>query len=156
GGVGLKWPNDILVNKKKIAGILLELMGDPADICHVAIGIGINANMSSELQVIDQPWTSLCLELGELIDRNLLIIELNDQLETYLSSHFEKGFAGLRAEWEKNHLWQGRQVDLIAGAQRIGGTVLGINDRGALRLLVDGAEREFSGGELSLRLRNDS
>lgn len=156
GGVGLKWPNDILVNEKKIAGILLELMGDPADICHVVIGVGINANMNSELQAIDQPWTSLCLELGELIDRNLLIIELNDQLETYLSSHFEKGFAGLRAEWEKNHLWQGRQVDLIAGAQRIGGTVLGINDRGALRLLVDGAEREFSGGELSLRLRNDS
>ena len=49
--VGLKWPNDVLVNNKKIAGILLELVGDPADVCHVVLGIGINVNMKVASEV---------------------------------------------------------------------------------------------------------
>ena len=50
---GLKWPNDVLVGQKKIAGILLELVGDPADVCHVVLGVGINVNMQSATR-----WTS--------------------------------------------------------------------------------------------------
>lgn len=60
---GLKWPNDLLQGGKKIAGILLELSGDPADLCHVVIGIGINVNMRTATD-IGQPWTSLREALG--------------------------------------------------------------------------------------------
>ncbi len=60
---GLKWPNDLLQGGKKIAGILLELSGDPADLCHVVIGIGINVNMKTATD-IGQPWTSLREALG--------------------------------------------------------------------------------------------
>lgn len=60
---GLKWPNDVLQGGKKIAGILLELSGDPADLCHVVIGIGINVNMKTATD-IGQPWTSLREALG--------------------------------------------------------------------------------------------
>ena len=60
---GLKWPNDLLQGGKKIAGILLELSGDPADLCHVVIGIGINVNMKTVTD-IGQPWTSLREALG--------------------------------------------------------------------------------------------
>lgn len=53
---GLKWPNDVLVDGRKISGILLELAGDPADVCHVVIGIGINVNMLVDTPaLIDQP-----------------------------------------------------------------------------------------------------
>ena len=74
----------------------------------------------------------------------------------YLDRHQVDGFSALQAEWEQNHLWQGRSVSLIAGVNQIDGVVLGIDSQGALRLKVDGVEKVFSGGELSLRLRDDS
>jgi BirA family biotin operon repressor/biotin-[acetyl-CoA-carboxylase] ligase len=155
---GLKWPNDLLVGGRKIAGILLELSGDPADVCHVVIGIGVNINMrvTPQGEVIDQPWTSLRQVLGEQVDRNVFVAGLNRQLERYLQLHQVQGFAALREQWEANHLWQGRVVVLAAGAQTIQGRVLGVDDTGALRLQIDGQEKVFSGGELSLRLHDDS
>lgn len=155
---GLKWPNDLLVGGRKIAGILLELSGDPADVCHVVIGIGVNINMRAAPQgeVIDQPWTSLRQVLGEQVDRNEFVASLNRQLERYLQLHQAQGFAALREQWEADHLWQGRVVVLAAGAQAIQGRVLGVDDTGALRLDVDGQKKVFSGGELSLRLHDDS
>jgi BirA family biotin operon repressor/biotin-[acetyl-CoA-carboxylase] ligase len=154
-GAALKWPNDVLVGQKKIAGILLELVGDPADICHVVLGIGINVNMQ-KATAVDQQWTSVQLETGLPVDRNLLVAQLGLQLQNYLQRHTASGFAALQEEWEQNHLWQGRAVSLIAGVNRIDGVVLGVDRQGALRLGVDGVEKIYSGGELSLRLRDDS
>lgn len=154
---GLKWPNDVLVDGRKIAGILLELSGDPADVCHVVIGIGINANMALDSSAaIDQPWTSMRQCLGGMIDRNLLAGELLRQLAEHLSRHWRQGFAGLREEWEALHLWRGCSVALLAGDHATLGVVLGVDERGAIRLSVEGVERSFSGGELSLRLQHDS
>jgi BirA family biotin operon repressor/biotin-[acetyl-CoA-carboxylase] ligase len=154
-GVGLKWPNDLLVGQKKIAGILLELVGDPADVCHVVLGVGINVNMQAADEV-DQQWTSMRLESGRVFDRNRLVKELGVVLQDYLGRHQRGGFSAIHAEWEQNHLWQGRAVSLIAGVNQIDGVVVGIDSQGALRLKVDGVEKVFSGGELSLRLRDDS
>lgn len=153
---GLKWPNDVLVGRRKIAGILLELVGDPADRCHVVIGIGINVNMRKVSEDIGQPWTSVRLELGHAISRNLLARLLCTHLRIDLALHERKGFTALQKRWEEAHLWQGASVELASGAQVVRGTVLGIAETGALRLLVDGNERQYSGGELSLRLSDDS
>ncbi|NMZ14165.1 bifunctional biotin--[acetyl-CoA-carboxylase] ligase/biotin operon repressor BirA [Pseudomonas proteolytica] len=154
-GSGLKWPNDVLVGSKKVAGILLELVGDPADVCHVVLGIGINANMQSAEEV-DQQWTSIQLETGRSVDRNHLVAHLSQALQSYLERHRGSGFSVIRDEWEQNHLWQGKAVSLIAGVNQVDGIVLGIDDQGALRLDVNGVEKTYSGGELSLRLRDDS
>jgi BirA family biotin operon repressor/biotin-[acetyl-CoA-carboxylase] ligase len=154
-GAGLKWPNDVLVGEKKIAGILLELVGDPADVCHVVLGVGINVNMQ-EADEVDQQWTSMYLEAGNGFDRNLLVAHLGGVLQEHLNRHQSAGFSVLQAQWEQGHLWQGRAVSLIAGVNRIDGVVMGIDGQGALRLKVDGVEKVFSGGELSLRLRDDS
>lgn len=152
---GLKWPNDLLVAGKKIAGILLELNGDPADICHVVIGIGINANMLDG-EGIDQPWTSMLRETGLVVDRNELAAVLTERLAQALAVHREQGFAAFHDEWESQHLWHGREVRLISGVHEVVGTVLGVSVDGALRLAVDGAEQVYSGGELTLRLQHDS
>lgn len=154
-GAGLKWPNDLLVVDKKIAGILLELVGDPADICHVVIGVGINVNMQ-KAEEVDQRWTSVHLETGVAVDRNYLVAQLGIQLQRYLEEHKASGFAALQGEWERNHLWQGQVASLIAGSSQVDGVVLGVDRQGALRLSVDGVEKIYSGGELSLRLRDDS
>jgi len=151
---GLKWPNDVQVQGEKIAGVLLELTGDPADVCHVVIGIGINVNMI-DVGGINQPWTSMQLELSRLVDRNEVVNELNRQLFSYLSLHADQGFSVFQEEWEANHIWQGRDVALIAGSHQVRGRVLGIDSQGGLRLCVNGEERIFSGGELSLRGYDD-
>ncbi|SIR53705.1 bifunctional biotin--[acetyl-CoA-carboxylase] ligase/biotin operon repressor BirA [Pseudomonas flexibilis] len=153
---GLKWPNDILVGHKKMAGILLELVGDPADICHVVIGVGINVNMLSSKDEIDRPWTSLLCETGILQDRGQLASRLNYHISHYLGRHRSNGFTTLMDEWRAADLWMGREVRLSSGMGEVAGTSLGIDERGGLRLLVGGAEQVFCGGELSLRLRDDS
>lgn len=154
-GGGLKWPNDVLVGNKKIAGILLELVGDPADVCHVVLGIGINVNMRSS-SAVDQAWTSAYLEAGRTMDRNALVMALNESLMRYLKIHEVSGFSALKTEWELNHLWQEREVTLIAGLHEVVGKVLGVDQQGALRMNINGVEKIFNGGELSLRLRHDS
>lgn len=154
---GLKWPNDVLVGERKLAGILLELSGDPADVCHVVIGIGLNVNMlAAEVGAIGQPWTSMRMELGRQLDRNELVCALNRQLSRYLDIQLRHGFAALQDEWQRSHLWQLRPVALTAGGEPVEGVVLGVDQSGAVRMQVEGIERVFSGGELSLRLRDDS
>ncbi|MBD1552992.1 bifunctional biotin--[acetyl-CoA-carboxylase] ligase/biotin operon repressor BirA [Pseudomonas typographi] len=153
--VVLKWPNDVLVGDRKIAGILLELVGDPADICHVVLGVGINVNMKAA-PAVDQLWTSMQLSSGQPMDRNLLVLALSRHLLHYLQLHRDHGFAALREQWEQHHAWQGRHVTLQAGSRATSGKVLGVDDHGGLRLSVEGEEQVFSGGELSLRLRDDS
>jgi len=154
-GAGLKWPNDVLVGRRKVAGILLELVGDPADVCHIIIGVGINVNMRATSQV-DQLWTSVRLETGLMMNRSQLVAELSVNIHAYLTVHQEQGFEALREEWERSHLWQGSAVSLIAGSEVVHGTVMGIDSQGALRMQVCSEEKVFSGGELSLRLRDDT
>lgn len=157
GNAGLKWPNDIYARGKKIAGILLELTGDPADVCHVIIGIGINVNMTSSVADIDQPWTSVRAQTGAIVDRGKLVTFLSESLHYYQDRHAREGFAALRGEWEANNIWQSRRCTLSTGTRQVKGSMIGIDEQGALRLLVDGqGEQSFSGGELSLRLDYDS
>lgn len=153
---GLKWPNDVLISGGKVAGILLELSGEPGGSCQVVIGIGINVNMQPGSVVIDQAWTSLRAQSGRLIDRTALAVALGGALRHYLARHEAEGFSGLREEWEAAHLWQGAEACLLAGSRRTDGRVLGVDHLGALRLDVSGQELLFGGGELSLRLRDDS
>lgn len=150
--IGLKWPNDILLNNKKICGILLELHGDPAGDCHVVIGIGINVNMPKTEQPIDQPWTSIYQELGDIIDRNELLINLNQSLHHYLALHCNLGFKALQEEWQNNNLWQNQEVTLVQGNTQTTGKMLGIDETGALKLMTNNGIQCFNAGEVSLRL----
>ena len=153
---GLKWPNDLLVKGRKIAGILLELAGEPGGAYQLVIGVGINVNMLPGRVEIDQAWTSLRAERRQLIDRTALAVSLGEALASYLARHEQEGFAGLREAWEAAHLWQGLEGCVVSGARRTEGRILGVDRLGALRLEVSGNEQLFSGGELSLRLRDDS
>src|SRR5690606_32274813 len=149
-------PHDIHIDGKKIAGVLLELTGDPADVCEVVIGDGINVNMLADAVEIGQACTTMQVVSGNLVYRNELTRVLNRSFQHYLNRHTDEGFSGLRAEWESNNIWRGQRCCLSTGSQHIKGLVLGVDEQGALRLMVDGQESRFSGGELSLRLDHDS
>lgn len=154
--VGLKWPNDLLLDGRKLGGILLELCGDPADRCHVVIGVGLNINLREGEVSLDQPWTSLALERGRAIARSEILKSVLAALDDVLEQSALTGFAAFRSEWEAAHVWQGRQVVLSSGTRTMSGRVLGVDDHGALRLLCDDGEQLVSGGELSLRLADDT
>lgn len=153
---GLKWPNDILVGNEKIAGVLLELVGDPADQGFVIIGVGINVNMDANSDVIDQAWTSMREVLGRPVSRNQLAASLLDGLLTALARHRSEGFTAYKEEWQRHHLWQGSKVRLSSGNSSVEGTILGLADNGGLVVDTLDGPQTFYGGELSVRLSNDS
>lgn len=154
--VGLKWPNDILHEGRKLAGVLLELVGDLADLCHVIIGVGVNVNMHVAGDEIGQPWTSMMLISGGAVDRNAFVRELSVQLGVYLNKHQQLGFPAFIAEWNRNDLWAGCSVTVATTAKATHGVVCGVDEVGALILQVEGVKQVFSGGEISLRLKHDT
>ncbi len=154
--LGLKWPNDVLIGHKKVAGILIELLGDPADSFFAVIGIGININLQANQLKVDSPWTSLALETGKCKDRNELIVSLVSHLREILKQQSAEGFVSMRKEWEQVHLWQNKMVSLSFTEHEVVGKVLGVSPKGELELLVGDEQKNFAGGELTLRLQDDS
>lgn len=150
-GVGLKWPNDVLFDDKKLAGVLLEMTGDPSGECRVVVGVGLNFSMSEEAAlIIDQPWVNVS-DIASGVSRNDLAGALLNELLLILGSYNEKGFSAYRDEWEASHVHSGRKVILSTPLESFEGRVAGLTEAGGLKLLIDGVEREFSGGEVSLR-----
>ena len=149
GSVQLKWPNDVLVNHRKLAGILLEMRGEASGPCHVVIGIGLNVHLT-EHEVIDQPWVSL-KQLGYPLSRNDIVAQMLLCLHQYLQQFVQYGFAAVRDEWQQCHYYQDKMVQLVMPGKSIEGICRGVNLVGALMIEHDGAVAAYSGGEISLR-----
>jgi BirA family transcriptional regulator, biotin operon repressor / biotin---[acetyl-CoA-carboxylase] ligase len=150
---GLKWPNDVLLNDGKLAGILLEAQGDVLGPSAVVIGIGINLTVPEAMRErIDQAVSDLSLLGTPLPERNLVLAVSLKHLVAILRDFAENGFASLREEWESHHVFQQRPVKLLLpDGSRVVGTVLGVKDDGALRLATEQGEQVFNAGEVSLR-----
>ncbi|MGH1374249.1 MAG: bifunctional biotin--[acetyl-CoA-carboxylase] ligase/biotin operon repressor BirA [Cellvibrionaceae bacterium] len=150
-GVGLKWPNDVLCGGRKLAGILLEMTGDPSGACQVVVGVGLNVSVSeAAAAAIDQP----CVGLSELVpgvSRNDLAAEVLNELLPVLSRFHEQGFSVYREQWSALNVHAGKLVVLSTASESIEGEVVGVSATGALLLSVDGVIREFNGGEVTLR-----
>ena len=152
-GVGLKWPNDVLLNDGKLAGILLEAQGDMLGPSAVVIGIGLNLTVPEALRErIDQTVSDLASLDMPVPERNRLLAVSLKNLAAVLREFAERGFAPLRAEWESRHVFQQHPVKLsLPDSSQITGTVLGVTDEGALRLATEQGEQVFHAGEVSLR-----
>lgn len=147
----LKWPNDVLVDGKKLGGVLIELAGDPAGECHVIVGVGLNVVMPSVgVNTINQPWVDMH-KCGIDVDRNRLIGQLLTQLVILLSGYEKDRFFLYREPWERLNAYKNQQVSLVTPVKSITGLMLGVTSSGGLRLGVNGEERVFLGGEVSLR-----
>jgi BirA family biotin operon repressor/biotin-[acetyl-CoA-carboxylase] ligase len=154
GDVGLKWPNDIYKDHKKLGGILLEMLGDPAGQCSVVVGVGINVCMPAEAaQAIDQDWTDISSQLAEPVSRNRLAAALISHTLVVLDSFQASGFGPYRDEWQAADAFKGQQATVTTVRDAISGTVIGVDNGGALEMqLANGEIQRFIGGELSLRL----
>jgi BirA family biotin operon repressor/biotin-[acetyl-CoA-carboxylase] ligase len=149
--VRVKWPNDLYLNDRKLAGILVELTGKTGDAAQLVIGAGINLAMrETNANTINQGWINL-QEAGINIDRNELAATLLNELRQSLPQFENDGLAPFIARWRALDNFIDRPVKLLIGEQQIFGIARGIDQQGALLLDQDGVIKPFIGGEISLR-----
>ena len=150
--VRLKWPNDLLVEGRKLGGILVNLRAE-GEACTAVIGFGINVRIPAEdAAAIDQPWCDLA-SLGDPPSRNVLLAAVLAQLLPVLDAFDAEGLAPMLARWQPLDALVGQTVQLTEGDTRHVGLCLGIADDGALRLrCADGSVHDHYGGEASVRV----
>jgi BirA family biotin operon repressor/biotin-[acetyl-CoA-carboxylase] ligase len=151
-GARVKWPNDILVEKQKLAGVLIELSGDVLGPSAAVIGLGINLRGGEALtRALGQPITDLCRHLGH-VERNEVFLNLLHALDDGLERFEREGFAPFREDWEARHAYRRQPVVLLTGqGERVIGQALGVDELGALLLRTPEGIRRFHSGEVSLR-----
>lgn len=152
-GIGLKWPNDILFNDRKLAGILIEVTGEQGGPASIVVGIGLNTRMDpGEAEVIDQPWCDLSeIHGSEGLSRNLLAARLLEGVVLALDRFERYGFWPLVDLWNRYDVYKGKKIRLQLGEKSIVGVHRGVSEQGALLLESDGSVVPFHGGEVSLR-----
>ena len=149
--VRVKWPNDLYLKDRKLAGILVELTGKTGDAAQIVMGAGINLVMRNvQADEINQGWINL-QEAGIAIDRNVLAVQVINELRHSLKIFEQEGLAPFLPRWEKLDNFVHRPVKLIIGDKEIYGTSRGINEQGALLLEQEGVIKPWVGGEISLR-----
>ncbi len=149
--VRVKWPNDLYLKDRKLAGILVELTGKTGDAAHLVIGAGINLRMREPgSDVINQGWINL-QEAGIDIDRNELTVTLLKELRSALRKFEQEGLSSFIPRWRNLDNFIDRPVKLLIGDKEIHGIERGIDQQGALLLELDGEVKTFIGGEISLR-----
>ena len=147
----LKWPNDIYLNKQKLAGVLVELDGQPQGPCQLVLGIGINLQMPQSFsQHIDQAWTDLSQHTQQL-DKNELVASLTYHLENRLDQYRKSGLHTMHEQWNSLNAFAGEYVELNTGHRSWRGICEGIDPQGGIRIRQDGEVKSYYGGEISLR-----
>lgn len=150
----LKWPNDVLVNGKKLAGILIELQGDMDGPSAAVIGVGINLNLpETVLNNIDQPATDISHNSQTRINQNELLGLLLKELANVLKQFESNGFIALRDEWTRYHAYHGQPVRmLMPDSREVHGVVNSVAEDGILLVETSLGLQRFSAGEISLRM----
>ena len=142
-GHGIKWPNDILVQGSKLAGILVESQSTGTGEVQAVIGIGLNVRMpaAADPAAIDRPWTDLAAHLPAArrdIGRNEVTAILLDELLPGVERFETEGFEPFRGGWSRFDLLTGRRVRIEGNGGFRSGTALGIDASGGLSIEMDG------------------
>lgn len=146
GDTPLKWPNDVLKDGKKLAGILVELQSNTAAVIGIGINLRLPAAMPAEVR-------AGAAALGGDIDANILLAAVLTELLLVLDEFSAAGFAALRDDWLARHAWTGQTVNVHAAhAPVLEGTCMGIDPDGALLLETASGVQRILSGDLSLRL----
>jgi BirA family biotin operon repressor/biotin-[acetyl-CoA-carboxylase] ligase len=146
----LKWPNDILINGKKVAGILTENYLNNAQ-PGVVLGIGVNVNHARFPVPLQQIATSMAMENGENFERLPIITCFLNHLDEEYQSFLKEGLSPTVHVWNMNSDMFGKQITMTQGNQTFPGTAIRLNEEGQLVIqLGNGEEIAFSSGEVTL------
>lgn len=157
GEAGLKWPNDLLWQRRKLGGILIEMRGESAGPAQVIIGIGINMRMPAQvrLQLAEQEAVLVAdvheMTGGEGPGRNELIGAIAGELYATLGQFAREGFAPFAEQWRALDTLADAPVKVISSARSVNGIARGADQDGSLLVEVDGEVQRFVSGEVSLR-----
>ena len=150
--IGLKWPNDIYWRKRKLGGILVEVLGEANGPCSAVIGLGINFYIPERsAQSIDQDWTDLEHILGQTRpSRNAMVSGILNELAPIVEGFDKTGLKPYLDEWRGWDCMCGESVTLSVGNSKVRGEVSGITDDGLLILRdQQGRFSNFASGEVS-------
>ncbi|MDO3409639.1 biotin--[acetyl-CoA-carboxylase] ligase [Saccharibacillus sp. CPCC 101409] len=139
---GIKWPNDLLADGRKLCGILLEAVVEDGRVRHCIMGIGIDANLEEAdyPEELRQKVTSLRRESGKEVDRSALIAAVMNEFESLLSLHAEHGFQPIRLLWESLSVTLGREIVVRDARGERRGRAAGLGEQGELRLETEDGE----------------
>lgn len=135
----IKWPNDILIEGKKVTGILTELQADPDRVKAIILGIGLNANLQAsdfpeELRDIA---TSLKIVTGKEVNRAKIAAKILEYLELYIEQYVNEGFTPIKKLWEMYAVTKGKRVKAVMLHETVEGIALGISEEGLLEVQLD-------------------
>ena len=149
----IKWPNDIVLNKKKVCGILTEMSAEMDYIHYVVIGMGINVNIDKEEmpEEIQNIATSLSQITGKKISRLKLLNKILYYLEHLYIICQEEGFAPILDEWRKYSITLNQHIRVIGTNEVLEGIAVDIDDDGALLVNIDGQIKRVLAGDVSIR-----
>jgi BirA family biotin operon repressor/biotin-[acetyl-CoA-carboxylase] ligase len=151
--IALKWPNDLLLDDRKLGGILIESRALADERFFFAIGFGLNLCMSdAELAALDRPATSLDRHLGESLDRSALLQAVIDSVITAIRAFEVASAPRLIAEFAGFDAYHEAAVEVVSAAQRVSGINRGIDANGQLRLETGQGIELHSAAEISLRV----
>lgn len=149
--LSLKWPNDIYMARRKLAGILVEMSAAVGGICHLVIGVGVNLNLpDAVIAQLDQP----CAHLAEqpvVVDRNQLSATIIRALRNALALFEKQGLTAFLMDWNRLDIFMQQPVKVLLGSQVIHGIYCGIDGQGNMLLQDLEGMHKFVGGEISLR-----
>ncbi|RXK34468.1 biotin--[acetyl-CoA-carboxylase] ligase [Arsenophonus endosymbiont of Bemisia tabaci Asia II 3] len=152
--IKVKWPNDLYLNEKKLAGILIDMVGKTGDAAHIVIGIGLNIAMSRNYETnINQGWINL-EQAGIQIERNVIAGQIIMALRHELVQFEKYGLVPFIKRWLALDKFLYKKVRLHIGDHLEIGIVKGINEHGAILLEQNGEIVSYIGGEISLRPDN--
>lgn len=152
--VGLKWPNDLLVDGAKLGGVLIEVAGEMEGQVQVVVGVGINVAMHDrQAGAIDQSWTDLSRACAQPPSRTALAASVGRALVEMLDRFATDGFTPFVAGFDQRDLSRDQPVTVISGDRRREGIARGVAEDGSLRVEIDGDIQTLHGGEVSLRLQ---
>lgn len=148
GRASLKWPNDLLVDGRKIAGVLTEMSTRGDRIEAVIVGIGLNVNVAAFPDELATIATSLRLATGQPQDRVRVLAALLGSLEEWIDRFVADGAGAIAAAWRERTSFLGRRLRIADGARTVEGVARDVDDEGALLLDTDdGVRHRILSGE---------
>lgn len=151
-GVAIKWPNDVLLGGRKVAGILTEMEVAAARDIFVVVGMGVNLNAGAEHfpPELRDTATSIARSTGRKVEREVFAAHLLDALDARYESLLREGFSALLPAWSARDALRGQRIQVRAGDEIVDGVACGLSANGRLLLESDGRRREIVAGEVSV------